>query len=88
MKQLREISSLRWQVLILFLAAIIAIGYMAYFVFKFYKAATSFIDRHRDDDDDGNDDGDDDGQVVEEKVIPDTENVNTNGQPRQAEPAI
>lgn len=70
----------------MFLAAVIAIGYMAYFVFKFYKAATSFIDRHRDDDDDDNDDGDDDAEAVEEKVT--TQNVNTNGQVRQEEPAI
>lgn len=84
MKELKEIASLRWQVVILFLAAVIAIGYMAYFVFKFYKAATSFIDRHRDDDDD-NDDGDEEEEAVEEKVA---QNVNTNGQVRQAEPAI
>lgn len=85
MKELKEIASLRWQVVILFLAAVIAIGYMAYFVFKFYKAATSFIDRHRDDDDDDNDAGDDEEEAVEEKVM---HNVNTNGQVRQAEPAI
>lgn len=52
MKNLKEIAGLRWQVVILFAAVIIGIGYMAFFVFKFYRSATDFVNRHRDDDGD------------------------------------
>lgn len=46
MKNLKEIAALRWQVVIMFAAVVIALGYLGYFVFKFYKNATAFVDRH------------------------------------------
>lgn len=79
MKNLREIAQLRWQVLILFVAALIAIGYMAFFVFKFYKNATAFVNRHADDDDQDDDD-------QEETTEPEPEPIHASQNGRQPEP--
>lgn len=79
MKNLREIAQLRWQVLILFVAALIAIGYMTFFVFKFYKNATAFVNRHADDDDQDDDD-------QEEKPEPEPEPIHASQNGRQPEP--
>lgn len=80
-KSLKEIAGLRWQVLILFLAVLIGIGYMAYFVWQFYRNASAFVERYRDDDDDQDDE-------PEPEPEPETTNTNTanNGQATRPEP--
>lgn len=85
MKNLREIAQLRWQVLILFVAALIAIGYMTFFVFKFYKNATAFVNRHADDDDQ---DDDDQEETTEPEPEPESIHASQNGRQPEPQPAI
>lgn len=58
MKKVKELASIRFQVVILGAAVLIAVGYLAYYLFKFYRVATSVIDNYEEEPDDDEPDDD------------------------------
>lgn len=60
MKKVKELSSIRFQVVILGAAVLIAVGYLAYYLFKFYRLASSVIDNYTQEEEEPDDDQPDD----------------------------
>lgn len=55
MKKIKELASIRFQVVLLGSAVLVAVGYLAYYLFKFYRLASSVINDYQEDYDDHDD---------------------------------
>ena len=71
MKKVKELSAIRFQVVILGAAVLIAVGYLAYYLFKFYRLATSVINDYADEEpDEEPDEGTPDEEPRQEPTSP------------------